>query len=93
MAKPWSRAEILADLRKLKRRRARPDPFSLKAKYGYEENSRFFPILEDIRTTERNMRKFIDDIFGRVTNKRDLNFRYGECHCDMCHDRHTDLIN
>jgi len=86
MATPWSRAKILADLKKLKKRGAKPNPYSLKFKYGYGRNSEFFPILEGVRTTERGMRQFIDGIFSRVITDADLNFRSGECHCHMCRD-------
>jgi len=30
------------------------------------------------------MLDFVEDIFYRVDDLRDLNYRFGKCHCDVC---------
>jgi len=83
----WTREAIVSDLKILEARGEEPDIYQLKAKYGYTLNSEFFPLLEDIRTsTGLELTEFIDGIFARVEDPRDLNFRYGECHCSSCQD-------
>lgn len=80
----WSRERIILDLKQLAARGEKPDIFQLRAKYNYSLNSKFFPLLEDIRTSGVGLDSFIDGIFERVKDPRDLNFRYGPCNCRRC---------
>lgn len=76
----------MADLAELKARGAKPDPYELKRKYGYERLSEFFPLLEDIRvkTEVLKYKQFIGGIFSRVIDSRDLRYLYGPCDCEIC---------
>lgn len=82
----WTKEEVVEDLKKIAANGEKPDIYQLKAKYGYTLNSEFFPLLEDIRTSELELAEFINGIFARVEDPRDLNFRYGECTCPNCRD-------
>lgn len=82
----WKMKEIIDDLKELEKKGEEPDIFQLKRKYGYEDNSKFFPLLELIRTEGFGLDEFIEGIFKRVKDHRDLLFRYGECFCRACRD-------
>jgi hypothetical protein len=81
----WSKEKIIADLKMLKRKKAKPDPYELKEKYGFTLLSAFFPLLNCVaKENRRDLWKFIKTILSQVKDSRDLNFLTGECHCDNC---------
>lgn len=82
----WSYERIVTDLRKLKAKGAEPDIFALKNKYGYESNSEFFPLIDEIGDREKGLKTFVASIFSGVSNPLDLNFRNGPCHCSSCRE-------
>ena len=74
----WSREAIVADLQRLKERGAKPDIFTLKSKYRFEMNSEFFPLLDELGKVRRlGLGGFVEGIFRRVKDPRDLDFRHG----------------
>ena len=81
----WNHKKILQDLRNLMGKGKKPDPYLLKVQYGYKLNSEFFPILNHIGKSRR-MKEFVEQIFDRVTDPRDLTFRFGPCNCPTCRD-------
>ena len=86
MEKKWNCYKILQDLELLKAKGEKPNPYSLKEKYGYELLSEFFPVLDRIGKDIKEMREFVEEIFSRVTDPHDLNFRHGPCKCPMCQE-------
>ena len=82
--KHWSRRRIINDLRKMKDRGETPNPYELKGKYGFRLLSQFFPLLYDVGGKEKDLVRFVKEIFDKVTDPRDLNYRFGPCHCPNC---------
>jgi len=71
----WLYDQIVRDLQELKAQGVKADPYLLKEKYGYEFLSEFFPLLNRIGKEVKDLKEFIEDIFSKVTDSRDLDFR------------------
>ncbi len=82
----WSLERITMDLRKLREEGIAPDPYALKRKYGFLRLSVFFPTLDIIADVLPDLKDFIEGIFNRVTDHRDLNYRKGDCTCENCRE-------
>ncbi len=80
----WTREAIVKDLEQLKAAGKKPVPLELKEKYGYLNLSEFFPLLDSIGRESRGLGSFVDNIFKRVDDRRDLHFRYGRLCTDAC---------
>ncbi|PIR58393.1 MAG: hypothetical protein COU70_01095 [Parcubacteria group bacterium CG10_big_fil_rev_8_21_14_0_10_35_15] len=82
----WTLQAIEADLRRLKEAGEKPDAYELKQKYGFANLSAWFRTLDIFADTIEDLKDFIEEIFSRVEDKRDLNYRKGDCNCANCQE-------
>lgn len=81
---PWSRERVIADLRGMKARGEEPNIYELKERYGLELLSHICPLLRRAGIEEEDLFIFVQEIFSRVKDHRDLGYILGECRCPDC---------